>query len=658
MRYLLRQQPHYWLWLGAAIMLAVLPHSRFTPIWIPTACIVLVLSKLFLVYTRRPRRGGWAVGLVRNLLAAGLVLGVYLNYGSLLGRDAGVALLIVLAGFKFLESRRNRDIYVLTALGLFLIVTNFFFSQTIGTAGYMLVVVLCLLAGLIDHNDPQRSLPVYYKLRRTGIMLAQALPLMIIVFVLFPRVPGPLWGIPDDAHAGTTGLDEFMTPGSISVLSDSSEVAFRVEFEGEAPPPSQMYWRGPVLWETDGRKWTPGKSRERGTVEALPRGEPVDYQITIEPHNRKWIFALEMPAEAPGETRFNHDYQLLYDDRIHQRRRFDLTAYTDYRLIGADNVDFERALALPPNQHPKTVALAQQWREQGLDTQAIIDKALAIFHNQSFYYSLSPPLLNRDTIDQFLFETKEGFCEHYAAAFSVLMRAADIPTRIVTGYQGGELNPVGDYYIVRQHDAHAWTEVWLNGRWQRVDPTEAVSPERIRAGINTALPESADDPLGMSSDSWLGSTYEMLRNNWDAINNQWNQWVLGYTQDRQRQLLSNMGIDYDNWQELALWLAIAIGVFLSAAGLWILSQGGAHTDSARKLYNRFCKKLGRAGLPRRTYEGPRDYAERAQHHFNSQASTINAITDMYIRIRYADESGRLGELRQAIKRFRPASPKS
>ena len=654
MRHLPRQQSHYWLWLGLAIVLAVLPHARFAPIWMPVSCVVLVLSKLFLVYTGRPRHRGWAVGLVRNLLAAGLVFGVYLNYGSLLGRDAGVALLIVLAGFKFLESQRDRDIYVVTALGLFLIVTNFFFSQTIGTAGYMLLVVLCLLAGLIDHNDPRRSLPVRYKLRHAGVMLAQALPLMIIVFVLFPRVPGPLWGIPDDAHAGTTGLDEFMTPGSISVLSDSSEVAFRVEFEGEAPPPSEMYWRGPVLWETDGRKWTPGKSRDRGNVEALPRGESVDYQITIEPHNRKWIFALEMPTTAPGETQFNHDYQLLYDDRIHQRRRFDLTAYTDYRLIGADNTDFERALALPPNQHPKTVALAQQWREQGLDTQAIIDKALAMFHNQTFYYTLSPPLLNDDTIDQFLFETKEGFCEHYAAAFTVLMRAADIPTRIVTGYQGGELNPVGDYYIVRQRDAHAWTEVWVNDSWQRVDPTEAVSPARIRDGINTALPESADEPLGMSSDSWLGQTVAALRNNWDAINNQWNQWVLGYTQDRQRTLLGNMGIDYDNWQELALWLAIAIGLFLGAAGLWILSQGNGHTDTARRLYNRFCKKLGRAGLPRRSYEGPRDFANRAQNHFNNQAEAIQRITEHYIAIRYADRpTADIKLLRYEVNRFQP-----
>ncbi len=590
--------------------------------------------------------------LFRNLLALGLVLGVYLHYGSLLGRDAGVALLIVLAGFKFLESRRERDYYILTALGFFLIVTNFFFSQTIGTAGYMLVVVLCLLGGLIDLNDPRQALPVPGKLRHAGIMLAQALPLMLIVFVLFPRLPGPLWGIPEDAHAGVTGLDEFMTPGSISLLSDSDEVAFRVNFEGEAPPPAELYWRGPVLWDTDGRKWMPGRDREQSDSRVTARGEPVDYQITIEPHNRKWIFALEMPAEAPPDTHLNHSHQLLNEDRIHQRRRYDLAAYTDYRLTGADDADLERALSLPPNQHPKAVALAQEWREQGLDTQAIIDKALAMFHDQRFYYTLNPPRLTGDTVDQFLFDTKEGFCEHYAAAFTVLMRAAGIPTRVVTGYQGGQLNPVGDYYIVRQHDAHAWTEVWQNGSWQRVDPTEAVSPARIRDGINSALPETVDQPLGLNNDSWMGRALATLRNNWDAINNQWNQWVLGYTQTRQRDLLNRMGIDYGNWQELAAWLAGAIGLFLTATALWILGRRTGTTDSARRLYDRFCRKLARAGLQRRSYEGPRDFAGRAAQRFRAQSETINEITELYIQARYTAASPSLAPLKRAVRQFR------
>ncbi len=645
----------YWLWLALATLLAVLPHSRHAPVWIPVSCIVLVLSKLVLVYTNRPRHSGWALTIIRNLLALGLVMGVYLNYGSLLGRDAGVGLLIVLSGFKFLEARRERDLYVSTALGFFLIVTNFFYSQTIGTAAYMAPVVILLLTALLDLNDAQQALSTPRKLQRAGALLLQAAPLMLILFFLFPRVSGPLWGIPDDAFSGQTGLDDIMAPGSISQLSDSNEVAFRVEFADAPPPADQRYWRGPILWETDGRVWLQGKQRERGDVKVTDYSDGIDYTLMLEPHNRKWIYALEMPTAAPGDTGFNRDYQLLADDRIRKRRQYELTAYTDYRLTGADSVDFERALALPPAQHPRTVKLARQWRDQGLESREIIDKALAMFHNQTFYYTMNPPLLSGDPVDEFLFETREGFCEHYAAAFTVLMRAAGIPARVVTGYQGGRLNPVGGYYVVYQRDAHAWTEVWLNGSWQRVDPTAAVSPARIRDGLDGALPESADSALGVNRDSWIGQTLQSIRDNWDALNTQWNQWVLGYTQSRQRDLLNRMGIDYRNWQELAIWLAIVITIVITAMGLWLLTRRRDDTDAARRLYDRFCRKLARAGLPRRSYEGPRNFAGRAARRFSAQANSIHAITERYIDIRYANKSTDVAGLRQAIQRFRPGN---
>lgn len=653
----LRLPPNlYWLWLALATVLAVLPHTRQTPIWIPVACIVLVASKLFLIYAARPRRGGWPVMIIRNLLACGLVLGVYLDYGSLLGRDSGVALLIVLSGFKFLEARRNRDLYVSTALGFFLIVTNFFYSQTIGTAAYMAPIVILLITTLLDINDPHHAMATLSKLRRAGIMLLQALPLMLIMFFLFPRVSGPLWGIPDDAFSGQTGLDDIMAPGSISQLSDSNEVAFRVEFHDDVPAAEDRYWRGPVLWDTDGRIWLIGQQRERGDVKAIEHGRGIDYTLMLEPHSRKWVYALEMPVDTPGDTGLSHDYQLLDDSIVRKRRQYVLTAYTDYRLIGADAVDFERALALPPARHPKTVAMAKKWREQGLESQEIIDKALAMFHNQTFYYSLSPPLLSGDTVDEFLFETREGFCEHYAAAFTVLMRAAGIPARVVTGYQGGTLNPVGGYYVIYQRDAHAWTEVWLNGSWKRVDPTAAVSPARIRNGIGYALPETIDAPLGVDRNSWIGRTLQQMRDNWDALNTQWNQWVLGYTQSRQRDLLNRIGIDYRNWQELAIWLAVSIGSIILIMSLGLLNRKQDQTDIARKLYNRFCHKLARAGLQRRSYEGPRDFAHRASQRFTTQADTIHAITERYVQIRYSERNNNLKSLRAAIKRFRPSRP--
>lgn len=646
-------------WLALAITLAVLPHFRHLPIWIPAVSLALIGGRLITTLWLHgiPNLSRWVTFPLRAGLSAGLLLGIYLQFGVLLGRDPGVALLVVLTGFKFMELRGQRDHYVVGALGLFLIVTNFFYSQTLFTAAYMLPVVLLLLAGLLDTNDPRHQISPLGKLQHSGLMLAQALPLMILVFVLFPRLPGPLWGMPENDYSGVTGLDDQMSPGSISQLSESDEVAFRVKFKGPPPPPSQRYWRGPVLWDTDGRRWTAGQGRDLGQVELIGRGEPVDYTLTLEPHNKKWVFALELPAAEPDSSQFNHDYQLLAHKPVGKRIRYELTAYTDYRLTGADQVDFERALSLPPAAHPKAVALARQWRDQGLNSRAIVNKALGMFHNQTFYYSLSPPILTGDSVDEFLFETREGFCEHYAAAFTVLMRAAGIPARIVTGYQGGTLNPVGDYFVIRQHDAHAWTEVWLDhSGWQRIDPTEAVSPARINEGIATALPDSAINvPLGLQPDSWVAGALRRLRDNWDAISNGWNQWVLGYSQRRQQQLLGRIGINYTHWRELALWLAGVCGVMIGIVAIWLLTQRHRpHPDRARRWYDRYCAKLARAGIARQGHEGPRDFARRASARFSRQADRIHEITDLYIRARYSAAAADLAGLRRAIRRFRPS----
>lgn len=643
------------LWLALAIVLAVLPQFQSAPLWIPIACLLLVGWRLLLAYGRNhiPLQGTWIAGLARNLLALGLVLGVYLTFGTLFGRDAGVALLVVLTGFKFLESRWIRDHYVVVSLGLFLILTNFFYSQTVFTAAYMFLVVLMLIATLIDLNDPRARIKPAGKLRGAGQLLGQALPIMLIAFLLFPRVPGPLWGMPDDAHGGVTGLDDEMMPGTISQLSLSNDVAFRVEFSGRIPEQSQLYWRGPVLWDTNGRKWTRGQSRVQGLADIKSEGPSLDYTITIEPHNRNWIFALEMPIEIPGDTRMTRDFQLLAGKPIRQRVRYDLTAYPHYRTVGADQIDFERALALPPDQHPRSVELARSWRAKGLDSKGIIDRALSMFHNETFYYTLSPPLLTGDAVDEFLFDTREGFCEHYAAAFAVLMRAAGIPARIVTGYQGGTMNPIGNYLIVRQYDAHAWVEVWLGeAGWQRVDPTAAVSPARIRDGITTALPDSLIDvPLGLQEGSLAAQVLRHLRNRWDAFNNQWNQWVLGYTQQRQRDLLGRFGIDTD-WRELTLWLTGAVMAVFTITAAWLLLRRRETSDAARRIYDRFCRKLARAGIVRRSYEGPRDFAHRASQKLVSKADVIQRITHLYIRTRYGATGGDLEQLQRAVRGFR------
>lgn len=646
------------LWLALALTLAVVAQFPHTPVWVPAVCLLLLGWKLLLVFWPPLKRlqSAAIIRLLHNMLALLLIIGVYMNFGTLLGRDAGVALLIVLTGFKFLEAHTTRDQYVTTALALFLIVTHFFYSQTLLTGGWMLVVVLLLVTTLVSLNDPDQVLPVRQKMKLSGMLIAQALPLMLIAFVFFPRAPGPLWGLPDDAHSGMTGLSDEMVPGSISQLGQSDEVAFRVEFRDVVPEKSELYWRGPVLWDTDGRKWTRGQSRIKGLAEIHNQGIPVSYSITIEPHDEQWIFALDMPEKAPDGTRLTRDFQMLADKPIRRRDRYDLVAFPDYTTSGADPADFERALALPANRHPRAVALGKRWRENNPDIESIVDKALTLFREQEFFYTLAPPLMTDDPVDEFLFDIREGFCEHYAAALTILMRAAGIPARVVTGYQGGQINPVGDYLVVRQYDAHAWVEIWQDDQgWQRVDPTAAVSPARIRSGISSALPDNLIDvPLGLSRGSFAAELLQQLRDNWDAVNNQWNQWVLGYSQSRQLELLGKIGIGNGGWRELATWLAGIIATLFILLALSLLRPQSRQLDQARRYYEQFCKKLARHGIQRYSHEGPRDFARRAITDIGQQSGSIEEITDRYIEVRYLGHTDKLQSLRDAVRRFSPS----
>lgn len=652
-----RRAPPELLWLSAGLLLAAAPHAAHLPVWIPALLLLSALWRiaLCLLVPNLAAKPGLLLRLIYMTILLSAVFGIYGGYGTLVGRDAGVALLLVLTGFKLLETRAPRDIFVSCCIGFFITVTNFFYTQTVLTAAYMLAVVIVLTATLMELNDSGHRIDVAGKLRYTGALIVQATPIMLVAFVLFPRISGPLWGLPNDAYSGLTGLDDEMIPGSISELSQSDAVAFRVEFDGPIPEQARLYWRGPVLWDTDGRKWTRGQTRVKGLVEVRNENQPLRYTLTLEPQNKNWVYALDMPGEPPANTRLTRDLQLLADKPLRGRTQFELLSYPFYRLIGADAIDLERGLALPPGQHPRAVALARGWRKRGLGFDEIINEALRMFHEQNFYYTMHPPLMAGDAIDQFLFETREGFCEHYAAAFAVLMRAAGLPARIVTGYQGGSFNPFGGYLIVRQQDAHAWVEVWLGERgWVRVDPTAAVSPERIREGIETALPRSVIDiPFVLERGSFAIELWRRLRFAWDALNNQWNQWVLGYGERRQKQLLRALGMKQPDWRELALWLLGAVVTLLVGIALWLFTRRPPAEDAARRLYDRFCAKLERAGLKRHPAEGPRDFGTRAAAQVRHLADAIREITELYIRIRYG-RGGELRQLRARVRAFRPA----
>lgn len=640
--------PLLWLILPLALVLA--PHALALPLWISLSWLVFALVSL---HSARRKRS-WPAWLKMLLSLAGIA-GVLLQFGTIIGPQGGVALLVFLSGAKLLETHTARDRLGLLFVGCFLLVAYFLNSQSLAMAGYMVFAAGALVAAMIANTQPMPELRA--TLGTTGRLLLQALPLALLLFVLFPRLQGPLWGLPQQS-AAQSGLSDRMSPGDFSQITLSNEIAFRVEFATPAPSPSVLYWRGPVLWDFDGRTWQTRLSVPPDPIRAEDVRQPLSYAITLEPHRQRWLFLLGLPRERPPslpgmESTLGPDLQWLSKNPLNQRLRYLIEADLDYRLDahGLSATSRARTLALPQG-NPQARTLAAQWASTQGDGQAIVDQALNLFRNEAFFYSLKPPLLGENSVDDFLFVSRRGFCEHYASAFVVLMRAAGIPARVVTGYQGGERNPLGDYWIVRQRDAHAWAEVWLeNQGWTRVDPTAAVAPDRVERGLDAALP-AGERPAGLMT---LNANWLMpLRQSWDLINNQWNQWVLGYNQDRQRQFLARLNPFLATWQGMAWGLAVAGGVLLLVlAVLAIPRMAGKSSDPASRLYARFCRRLQRAGIVRGEAEGAADFARRAAALRPDLADSIQQISQLYLGLRYGDsDRADLLELKRLIRRFR------
>ncbi len=637
------------LYLLLSLVMVAAPHAEHLPWWIIALAAALFAWRAHLGHARLAVPNRWLV----ILIAAGGLVGVFLTYRTIFGREAGVALLVIMLGLKLLESRTLRDAMLLTFLGFFLVITNFLYEQNIPTALYMVTCVWVITATMLSLHYAHREPPFRAHLRNAGVLLAQSVPLMLVLFLLFPRVPGPLWGLPQDAFTGVSGLSDTMSPGSLSNVILSDAVAFRVKFESAIPRRNNLYWRGPVMWDFDGRTWSaPRFFNASGKIEVT--GTPVNYEVTLEPHSKRWMFALDIPGKIPPRSFISTDYQIYAIRPVTNRVRYDMTSLLNPVFgQGEHPLALRRALALPEGSNPQAQALARTLRAKHADDGAIVDEVLSMFRDQQFYYTLTPPLLGQHAVDEFLFSTRKGFCEHYSSAFAVLMRSAGIPTRIVTGYQGGEINDFGNYLIVRQSDAHAWTEVWLKDKgWVRVDPTSAVSPARVSAGISAAIPRGESLSSLPSVDSeWLRE----LRLSWDFMANSWNQWVLGYTPERQRWLMESVvGIDNATWQKMAAALFCVAGLIVAVFTAIALRQLKDRVrDPVKIAYLRFCDKLRKKGLPRDVSEGPLDYARRLERLRPDLAPAAGAITRLYVALRYGAETSAaaLDELKRRVRQF-------
>ena len=652
------------LFLLGVIAWVLLPQVDHLPLWCSAGAGAVLLWRGWLALQLRPLPGKWwLLGLLTVMIAA-----TFATHGTLLGRDAGVTMLVVLLTLKTLELRARRDAFVVFFLGFFCMLSNFFYSQSLLTAFGMLLGLLGLLTALVNAHLPVGRPPLAQAAKTAGWMALLGAPIMLVLFLLFPRL-APLWGVPGDAMTGRSGLSASMEVGNIAQLALDDSVVMRIKFAGKAPPQRDLYFRGPVLSNFDGRRWQPLRASLPSRY-ALPAnlqvsGKPIDYEVTLEPTSRPWLFVLEAAAQSPElrgyRSVMDADLQWLTHRPITDIVRYKAQSYPTFTHGPVQPVlGLREFVDLPPGFNPRTLALANEIRRDPryaqADARALVQVALERLRTGGYSYTLEPGIYGQHTADEFWFDRKQGFCEHIASSFVILMRALDIPARIVTGYQGGELNSVNGFWVIRQSDAHAWAEVWQAGAgWMRVDPTSAVAPGRTGAFQRLAAPQGM---VAQAFGNFSPTLAAQLRATWEAVNNGWNQWVLNYTQGKQLNLLKNIGFESPSWEDLS-YVLLGILVLASLAGAaWTLWERTQH-DPWLRLLARARKRLAQGGIESTPATSPRQLAQQVLAKYGAQsASRTQALHDWLMALelqRYANSSAsqqiQLAQLKQQFSRL-------
>ncbi|QDL54517.1 transglutaminaseTgpA domain-containing protein [Rhodoferax aquaticus] len=619
------------LFLLLVIAWTIAPQIDNLPLWCSGMTASLLVWRGVIALRGSPMPSRWWLFAALALATAG----TYFSFKTLLGRDAGVTFVIVLLALKTLEMRARRDAFVIFFLGFFALLSNFFYSQSLLTALSMLVALLGLLTALVNSHMPVGKPPLTHAARTAAWMALLGAPIMIVLFMLFPRI-APLWGVPSDAMAGRSGLSGTMQVGTIASLALDSSVAMRIKFEGRPPRQSSLYFRGPVFSAFDGRNWSPARravSQAAGTSAPIETsGDPIRYEVTLEGNNRPWVLVLDATPESPslkGYSLFQtQTMQWLADAPISDIVRYKATSFTNYTLAGNPaNQSLGENLTLPSGFNPRTQQLADEMRRDPqysrADAATWVEAGMQRLRTQGYTYTLEPGVFGQHSADEFWFDKREGFCEHIASSFVVLMRALDVPARVVTGYQGGELNAVDGFWTVRQSDAHAWAEVWMGAKgWVRVDPTSAVAPGRTGSLQRLEIPQSA---LGQALSRVSPSFVVNLRAFWEATNNRWNQWVLNYSQAKQLNLLKNLGFESPSWEDLS-YVLIALLVLASSGGaLWTLWDRHRQ-DPWLRLLSRAHQRLTKAGLILPPQAAPRQIAEILQRMADQPPHTQRALS--------------------------------
>lgn len=532
---------HSFYWLLCAVLLAALPHLLASGVWLRVLLVAVLGYRWWIHIGRGHMLNKWW----RTLLLLGALVGVSYEHGNIFGVEPSTQLLVAAFLLKTLEMYRLRDAYVLLILGYFVAATTFLFYQGPLAALYVLLVLWLLTAALVGINVPTRNWPAKHHGRISGLIMLLGLPVMLMLFVLVPRF-GPLWAIPSPTGQAKTGMSATMRLGDISALSESTELAFRVEFFTTPPTQQELYWRGLILSEFDGRTWSVGQSEltyypsqhvmpEWWRTLQQTRAEGYEYRVLLESTGETWLYALSHSITDTQHIGVSEAGILTARQPLYERFNYHVRSYPEAPILGSLNErDRARYLRLPPVTEPKTRALAQQLREQHYADAAFVAAALQWYTDAEFTYTHQPPTLGKHANDEFLFGERRGFCEHFASSFAFLMRAGGVPARVVVGYQGGEWNPRSQHLSVYQYQAHAWVEVWLANRgWMRVDPTATVAPHRVEQERTAAASSSSAARTLWYGNRWVNT----LRKQLDWMEFSWQRWVLNYNEEAQSKWL-------------------------------------------------------------------------------------------------------------------------
>lgn len=640
-------------WMSVCLALALAVHAASLPVWLLATVAAAIAARLVL-----SARGYAAPSrTIRTVVAAASIGILFLQLHTFNGVAAGSALLSLVAGLKLFETQSRRDLYVVALIVYFLSLAALLRSESFWLLAYLLAVSWLTTATLLRLTHSAQPSDWRRNVRYAGRISAQALPLALVLWLFFPRFDGPLWRVPSDGHGAETGLSDTMSPGDITDLALSDDIAFRVHFDGAPPPAGERYWRGPVLHDFDGHTWRRTVAFRGQPTGLEPLGIAYHYVVSLEPNQHNWIFALDWPDQWDlGDAFLTADGMLA--------RPALLSRPLDVRISSHTHVQSTEPLAeaarrrdtrLPAERNPRTRQFALELRRSHPNDLQYVNAVLDMFHRQQFFYTLEPPPLGRNSIDEFLFDTKRGFCGHYASAFAALMRAAGIPARVVTGYQGGLYNRFANYWIVAQSDAHAWDEVWIEGRgWMRVDPTSAVAPGRVEPGSEHALAGGSRlsgpwrRPL-----SWLADTRLEL----DALRQLWRERILGFDQHSQDSLLTGLGISEPDGQKIAM----VMGVGLVLVFIWLTwqirrEQRPAPKDPVLRAYRKLCSRLAAAGLPRRPSEGAEAFAARVEVERPDLGARVGVLLRCYSRLRYGARRRAAAE-RWFVARVRAFKPR-